>query len=520
MSDTSVQKQSTGTVALAVLSLVLIVFSCRTVGSDLWAAWQSPEYSHSIIIPLISLLLAWHCLTGARPSVKPSWWGVPVLLAGMMFLAVGILAAFEMASEYGFILALAGLCFAFFGTRVTCILAPAFIYLVFAVPLPHLVYATLSQDLQLLSSTLGVSLLDLAGIPVFQEGNIIDLGGYKLQVAEACSGLRYLFPLMSFGYLAAFLLDDKMWKRIVIFLSSIPITIGMNSLRIALVGVTVGIWGSKAAEGFLHEFEGWVIFIICSLILLAEVYILRSISGRFRFDYLGPAQGPLFSGRMITTPPVIAVVVLSILSAALFGTGIIEKRIKVIPHQPFAMFPTVIGKWHGKQQNLEPDILQNLQPSDYWLADYTRSGDISSVNFFMAYYANQRVGSSAHSPSNCIPGGGWQIASKQLKTLSMPDGTQLTVSRLLIRHGSVAQLVYYWFDERGRDITETYSAKWYLMVDSIVMQRTDGTLIRLVTPVAVSEEAAEKRLDDFLAVSYPDIKSFIPAGPQGEGNHR
>ena len=149
-------------------------------------------------------------------------------------------------------------------------MAPAFVYLIFAIPLPHLFQADLSQGLQLLSSTIGVWPLDVMGIPVFQEGNVIDLGGYRLQVVEACSGLRYLFPLMSFGYLVAFLLQDRMWKRILIFLSTIPISICLNSLRITIIGITVDLWGPKMAEGFIHAFEGWVIFLICLVLLMLE----------------------------------------------------------------------------------------------------------------------------------------------------------------------------------------------------------------------------------------------------------
>ncbi len=130
--------------------------------------------------------------------------------------------------------------------------------------------------------------LNYSASPVFQEGNIIDLVKIPASGRRSCSGLRYLFPLMSFGYLVAFLLDDRWWKRIVIFLSTIPITIGLNSLRIALIGVTVDLWGQKMAEGFIHSFEGWSIFLICVAILMGEVWILTRIGarGHFRYQYL------------------------------------------------------------------------------------------------------------------------------------------------------------------------------------------------------------------------------------------
>lgn len=512
---TGTSRQNSFAVILAIVSLACVAFACRKVGGDLWLDWQKEEYSHGVIIPFISLLLAWHAMTAARPSVKPSWWGVLLLVISAGFLMTGTLAAFEMASEYGFILSLAALSLAFLGTQATWVMLPALIYLLFAVPLPHIVFMTLSQDLQLLSSTFGVFILDLADVPVFQQGNIIDLGGYQLQVAEACSGLRYLFPLMSFGFLVAYLLEDTMWKRAVVFLSSIPITIAMNSLRIALVGITVDRWGKQMAEGFLHEFEGWVIFILCVIILMTEVSLLLRVGtgGRFRFEYLGPARGPLVSGHMhIAGAPVIAFL-LSLGMAGLFGSNIIEERAEICPpHLQFSGFPAVLGKWHGQQDSLEPDVLGGLQLSDYWLADYTKDGSVP-VNFYMAYYASQRAGAATHSPALCIPGGGWQIVSREVKTVTLPYGVSVQLSRMLIRRGNVTQLVYYWFDERGRDITENTIAKWYLILDSIQMHRTDGALIRLVTQVTDSEDIAEKRLNDFLTVAYPEIKNFVPGPP-------
>jgi exosortase len=97
------------------------------------------------------------------------------------------------------------------------------------IPLPTFLYQGLSAQMQLISSQIGVAIIRLFNISVFLEGNVIDLGNYKLQVAEACNGLRYLFPLMALGFIAAYLFKGALWKRAVIFLSTIPITILMNS---------------------------------------------------------------------------------------------------------------------------------------------------------------------------------------------------------------------------------------------------------------------------------------------------
>jgi EpsI family protein len=138
--------------------------------------------------------------------------------------------------------------------------------------------------------------------------------------------------------------------------------------------------------------------------------------------------------------------------------------------------------------------------------------DRDPVNLYIAYYDSQRVGTTTHSPSNCLPGGGWQIVQSRVVSLRLAKGTMLNVTRLVIRKASSAQLVYYWFDERGRNLTESYFAKWFLLWDSIMMRRTDGALVRLITPLtdAKDDTASDERLNDFLNEAYPAIKGFIP----------
>ncbi len=134
------------------------------------------------------------------------------------------------------------------------------------------------DKLQHVSSRIGTAIISALGIPVYLDGNIIDLGTYKLQVAEACSGLNYLFPLLSFGFLVAVIYRGPIWHKVVLFLSAVPITIAMNCLRIAMVGVLVDRYGTEQAEGFLHLFEGWVIFVACLGLLLLEALLLQRLS--------------------------------------------------------------------------------------------------------------------------------------------------------------------------------------------------------------------------------------------------
>ncbi|MFY9288213.1 MAG: VPLPA-CTERM-specific exosortase XrtD [Alphaproteobacteria bacterium] len=504
-------------IAGILLALAAILFAQKQALLDIWAAWQSDEYSHGLLIPFVALLLGWHRLIEAKPPLRPSWLGFVFIAMGAFLQLVTELSAFGMTAQYGLILEITGLCLAFMGRKATWVVAPALLYLIFAIPLPHLVQATLSQKLQLISSSWGVWPLDLMGVSVYREGNVIDLGGYQLQVVDACSGLRYLFPLMSFGYLIAFLMKDKIWKRWVIFLSTIPITIGLNALRITIIGLTVNKWGIEMAEGFIHAFEGWSVFIVCLFILMLEIMLLQHIGSRgsFNFDYMSLPRGTVFGATINRKTPAIAALLMSMFLAGLFGTGYIRQWPEIIPsHKPLSSFPLTLGEWQGRQDNITSEVLQVLKLSDYWIANYQKAEDSNPVNLYIAYYASQRVGVTTHSPSNCIPGGGWEIEKSRVEAVPLANGKNLKLTRLIVRRGNEGQLVYYWFDERGRELTETYSAKWYLLWDSMIMHRTDGALIRLVTPISRGEDeaTAERRMHDFIAVAYPEIKAFIP-GP-------
>ena len=151
------------------------------------------------------------------------------------------------------------------------------LYLLAALPLPVFLQNELSSRLQLWSSALGIGCLQLVGVMAYREGNVIDLGPIQLQVVEACSGVRYLFPLIALTLLCAYLYRESLWKRILLVLSSIPISILLNGFRIGAIGLLVEAYGGSAAEGFSHFFEGWVFFVASLGLLCAEMWVLARV---------------------------------------------------------------------------------------------------------------------------------------------------------------------------------------------------------------------------------------------------
>src|SRR5579859_3034817 len=253
----------------------------------MWGWWiDSEEYSHGLLIPPVAAFLIWQQRDRLeRVPFTGSGWGVALVLLGGAVLIVGQLGTVFTIVQYAYVITLCGLILSFLGWSAFRLIAVPLLILLFMIPLPQFALANLSTKLQLLSSQIGVDVMRLFNISVFVEGNVIDLGGYKLQVAEACSGLRYLFPLMTLGFLMAYFYKGAPWKRLVLFLSSIPITVLMNSIRVGIIGITVEHGGIRMAEGFLHEFQGWMIFMISTVLMIAEIALLNRVgheSGTWR----------------------------------------------------------------------------------------------------------------------------------------------------------------------------------------------------------------------------------------------
>lgn len=500
---------------------VLIGFGFLDTIKDMIHRWNvKKEYGYCYLVPVITLFLAWQRKNElAQLKFRTSVSGLLVIILGGVLFFLGTVATTYTLAQYGLVVTVLGVALALLGWRAFRIVMVPLALLFFMVPLPPFIYNNLSTKLQLVSSQLGVEVIRWFGISVYLEGNVIDLGTYKLQVVEACSGLRYLFPLATLSFLAAYLYKEKFWKRTVVFLSSIPITVLMNSFRIGMIGILVEYGGSEQAEGFLHYFEGWVVFMACIAILVLEMTVLSKIGPHKQslaqaFSIKLPEPIPADVPRQTRKINPMSWAVLVLLAGIAASSLYVQHRQNVIPkRQIFAEFPLQIGDWKGTTGTLEENILSSLKTEDYIISDYVNE-DGRMVNFYVAYYADQAAGSAAHSPRACIPGGGWLIKDIKVKTLGGVEfeGLPLKVNRLLIKKGDYTDVVYYWFQQRGRDLTNEWLVKWYLFWDAMTRNRTDGALIRLTAFVNPGEDlaAVDQRLIEFARQVNPYLPEYIP----------
>jgi EpsI family protein len=204
----------------------------------------------------------------------------------------------------------------------------------------------------------------------------------------------------------------------------------------------------------------------------------------------------------------------AVVALLLAGTAVLLRardRGEILPpHLAVREFPKEIGAWFGQDVPLQPEVKQILGDGDF-LVRFYRAPGLPYIDFFLAYFPTQRTGSTIHSPQNCLPGSGWIPA--ELKRIELINGGKdALVNRYIIAKGLDRQLVLYWYQSNGRIVASEYWAKFFLVADSIRRNRSDGALVRVVTPVASDEsiESAERRALDFARQALPQLDRFVP----------
>jgi EpsI family protein len=179
--------------------------------------------------------------------------------------------------------------------------------------------------------------------------------------------------------------------------------------------------------------------------------------------------------------------------------------------RPLASFPLQVGEWAGQDVPLNSDVLQVLGKGDFLTRIY-RAPAKPPMDLYVAYFASQRTGSTIHSPQNCLPGAGWAPIASSRMFLPRTDGSSMPVNRYIVEKGSDRLVVFYWYQAHGRVVASEYSAKFYLVADSIRMNRTDGSLVRVITPIDrdETEAIAENRAVAFTQHVVPLLDSYIP----------
>jgi exosortase D (VPLPA-CTERM-specific) len=509
---------------VSIVSLTLAFLTARDGLADLYRRWRfEEEYGHGFLVVGLVAFILWKRRDALRAaSAGPGWPGLALVIAAQLGGLLGVLAESYYVEQISLVLTMLGLMLALFGARSLRTFLPLAILLMLTIPLPYTLQAMGTVKLQLLSTDIGVFLIRLVGIPVFVEGNIIDLGEHKLHVAEACSGLRYLLPLTCIGFLFAYLYHAPYWKKAIVLASAPVITLLINGFRIAVSAVLVDNFGIAMAEGFMHQAEGWIVFLLGTFLLFVVVLVLeRFRTANINLDSIW--ESPSASNSVAARPLSLngnAVAALLVCASALGAASAIAASHELTPdpvRQDFSSFPRQIANWKGHETLLDAEMVNALKATDYYSGSFARSSsrDAVEVGLFVGYYASLSKGGAIHSPRVCLPSSGWEFSSIEQRSFGeLAPGTPGSYNRIVIQKGEQRVLMYYWIQQRERRTASEFSAKYYLLRDNLLEGRRDGALVRFHTPVTIPGERglaeADARLRAFSKSALPELNGYLP----------
>lgn len=261
---------------LVVATLLLIATYYRIVPEMIRWWYKDDNYSHGFLVPIIAGYFLWQRWPELKDRlVKPDGLGLVVTILGLLQLTVAWLCTEYFTMRSSLIVLLVGMVLYWFGREVLKGMVLPLGYLLFMVPIPYIIYDAVAFPLKLFITKVSVGFMKMIGVAVVREGNIIMLPTTTLEVADACSGTRSLMSLLALAVAYAFFIQTSHLKRWVLIVSSIPIAILTNAMRVIVTGILAQWWGAKAAEGFFHEFAGLAVFALALALLVAEGALLR-----------------------------------------------------------------------------------------------------------------------------------------------------------------------------------------------------------------------------------------------------
>ena len=268
----------------AIVALLLAILY-RRVAIKLFYDWSTiQDYSHGPFVPLFSIFLIWEKRKElVKVPVKQTWSGIPLILFSIAVLILGVYGVELFTARISFVMLLCGIIWTLSGWAMLRALAFPIMILVLAIPIPAIVFNQITFPLQLLASSIASDILPLLHVPTLHEGNIIQLPIMKLEVAEACSGIRSLISLFTLAVFYGHFMERTTARRVILALASIPIAVTANVARIVGTGLCVQYWDPDKALGFFHEFSGWVMFVVslcCLYLVHRAMRLIPSAEGK------------------------------------------------------------------------------------------------------------------------------------------------------------------------------------------------------------------------------------------------
>ena len=493
-----------------IIPIFFLLITYHEIVYEFLKLWKSPTNGYCFFVPFIFFYLCWEKRKKFDfLTFSPSYFGIFLLFLSLLFSLMGRLASIKTFLYFGLYLSFLALAFTLYGKRCKYLFFP-YLILIFSIPFPPFINRLLTFKLQLITSVVATQFIRFSGMSVFREGNILDIGITQLQVAEACSGLRYFMPMLLIALLISYYGLRSWWSYLIMLFSVLPISVLVNALRIFTIALFYNYNLKILTEEPYHSILGWIFFLSSGIFFILLILILKRIESIFLTTSKSKSL-PEVSFKV--SKPYFLIFLFCLIT---FIEGLILWKlpgiIKVPPKKDLLYFPLQFNKWQGKQLELSPEILKALWADDYFYGFYTREGSKTIIYLLIAYYNYQTTGHTAHTPQSCLLGGGWTILHSENRFLPLSANSGIKVKYLWLKKGEDKLLAAYFFFERGRVIISPWKHKFYLLWDALTRRRTDGALIRveMLIPSELPFEKGEKELNNFIKSVWLELKNFIP----------
>lgn len=499
------------------ISLLFLLFISASLLAGYWPFikamlnfWNDGDNSYCYLVVPLCIYLCWEKKDEFFfGQFTWSHWGLMPALLSASFVVIGELGSVKTLSYIGLWGCVTSVVVTLYGWRRCRQLFFPLLVLFFIVPLPPYINRMLTFNMKMMASSLSVEMLRGVGVSVMQNGNILDLGITKLQVVDACSGLRYIVSMILMSLLIGHFFVNGLWRKIVLLILVYPLTILINSLRIFVTGFATLHGYNFLLEEAYHDAAGLVAFGIAGVLLYGTAKLLGR-SGSSKKDKTVQDRGSRSYG--FATP-----LALTLSLCLLFaGSGVLVKDIAakmIIPEREnFASFPMEISGWQGEPRILSEEIVKGLGSDDYVAATFSKDGLQNTIHLLIPYYNYQDTSRAAHAPQSCILGSGWDMEHSTIKSFQITPQEKLDVGLMQLRQGDLQMLGSYFFFQRGRVVNDPWKNKYYQIIDALLMGRTDGALVRVEMTLAKGQnlQEAEKMLQEFFAGLWPQLVKYIP----------
>jgi exosortase D (VPLPA-CTERM-specific) len=497
--------------------------------------WTDDNYSHGLLVPFVIGFVIWLDLERLKRACdKPDvLFGLIAVAVSIMILLGGTLGAELFTQRISLVVIIAGTIVYFFGTKLLRSLLVPFGLLLLAIPIPQIIFNKVAFPLQLLASRIAEWGIRTIGIPATRRGNVIDLipvnsmQSVGLEVVEACSGIRSLMTLVTLSLILGYFTRERRDSTIeglrrvfrnpdvirtaLLMVSAVPIALITNAGRVIATGVLTYFYGPEIAEGVWHDISGSVVFLTALLLLILINFGLKNIFRRFM--HLSPEldrKGDVPRIDPIATERRVVALFIVILIGGVFVNWLQHRGEVDLERKPLSEIPKQMGIWEqrGEDIRFDSETERVLRASDYVMRDYFSPG--KRVNLYVGYYASRKSGATYHSPQNCLPGSGWEMKDGQLLQVSTPAGRKFTVNRYIVQRGNHREILIYWYQGRGRVTPSEYEDKIYTSLDSVLRRRSDGAMIRIMTPVGTDEARSLDAAIDLSSQFADTISTFLP----------